>query len=199
MSVSHGQIETLVAWCQLVAQWNSAYNLIGPRTVPDIVSRHVLDALALSAFMPESVHNILDIGTGAGLPGFPLAVTHPHRHFTLVDRRRKKTRFVQQAQIELDINNIEVVTGDVSDCVEGQFDCIMARAVGMTAELARMSAPLLAPDGICLFPRGMHAEAELSELSDEWEAKFVPLEVSGAHSQTILAVLRHRVDAEAGA
>ena len=191
------QIKALVAYCALVARWNQAYSLLGARTLPEIVPCHILDALALSRFLPSDARRILDIGTGAGLPGLPLAVTHPDREFILLDRSRKKTRFVRQARLELGLPNIEVVTSEAEHYQDGPFDCIMARAVGSLAELVRCSAHLLGAAGVYLLPKGPNARQELQELPRGWSAEVTELEGPATGSSTRTVVVLQPPDAAA--
>lgn len=153
------QIAQLRMYCELVAQWNRAYNLIGARTLPEIVPRHVLDALLLSALLPPAAQRVLDVGTGAGLPGLPLAVVHPQRRFTLLDRSRKKTRFVRQAVLELGLGNAQVATAEAARYAAEPFPCIVARAVAAPAELARQCTRLAAPGAVLLTFGGPGIEA----------------------------------------
>ena len=171
LEISSAQIKLLLAYCKLVAQWNRSYSLVGARTLPEIVPRHILDSLSLSGFLPPGAHQVLDLGTGAGLPGLPLAVAHPECRFTLLDRSRKKTRFVRQAKLELDLPNIEIVTDEADHCRAGPFECIVARAVGSLAELVRCSKHLIAAGGIYLLPKGPDVQPELQDLPRGWDAE----------------------------
>lgn len=194
---SSAQIKILSTYCRLVAQWNRAYNLIGVRTLPEIVPRHLLDSLVLSSFLPPDARRILDFGTGAGLPGLPLAVVHPERQFVLLDRSRKKTRFVRQAKLELDLPNVEVVTGEVGHYQGDPFECVMARAVGSLGELVRCSERLIGAGGVYLFPKGLDIERELHELPRGWNASVMKLEKSTAGSSTRAVVVLRPSDAAA--
>ncbi|MDE0612487.1 MAG: 16S rRNA (guanine(527)-N(7))-methyltransferase RsmG [Gammaproteobacteria bacterium] len=197
MDLSSAQIKTLSTYCRLVAQWNRAYNLIGARTLPEIVPRHLLDSLVLSSFLPPDARRILDFGTGAGLPGLPLAVVHPERQLVLLDRSRKKTRFVRQAKLELDLPNVEVVTSEVGHYRGDPFECIMARAVDSLGELVRSSEHLIGTEGVYLFPKGLDIERELHELPQGWNASVMKLEKSTAGSSTRTVVVLRSSDAAA--
>jgi len=103
----------LIRYVQLMHKWNKAYNLTAIRDQDQMVIRHILDSLSISPYINASP--VLDVGTGAGLPGIPLALTMPEKKFVLVDSNSKKTRFLTQAKIELAIDNIEIIHGRVED------------------------------------------------------------------------------------
>jgi len=103
----------LIRYVQLMHKWNKAYNLTAIRDQDQMVIRHILDSLSISPYINASP--VLDVGTGAGLPGIPLALTMPDKKFVLVDSNSKKTRFLTQAKIELAIDNIEIIHSRVED------------------------------------------------------------------------------------
>lgn len=124
--------QKLVHYIQLIARWNRTFNLTAIRDVEQMVSKHLLDSLAVQPFLEGSL--ILDVGSGAGLPGIPFAITSPDKYFVLIDTNGKKTRFLTQAKIDLKLDNVEVVHQRVQDyqpMKEGHriyFDVITARA-----------------------------------------------------------------------
>ena len=124
--------QKLVHYIQLIARWNKTFNLTAIRDVEQMVSKHLLDSLAVQPFLEGSL--ILDVGSGAGLPGIPLAITSPDKHFVLLDTNGKKTRFLTQAKIDLKLDNVEVIHQRVQDfqpMTDGHriyFDVITARA-----------------------------------------------------------------------
>ena len=157
------RLEQLTTYGLMLARWNRAYNLISPHTVEHIATRHILDALLLAHWLPNPPARVLDVGTGGGLPGLPLAITHPKLQFTLLDRNHKKTRFVRQVALELDLPNVTVVTKDLASYQDDPFACIMARAVAPAAELARACAHLCALNGQLLLPQGPKSNTEVPD------------------------------------
>ena len=146
------QLAALAAYARLLERWSRAYNLVGPSALPELVPRHLLDSLRLSPLLPASGGAVLDLGTGAGLPGLPLAVLRPDLSFTLLDRSRKKIRFVRQAVLELELRNAAVWAGDAAVHEGGPYDAVVARAAGPAAALIRLAGRLLAPAGTLLLP-----------------------------------------------
>ena len=131
--------QKLVHYIQLIARWNKTFNLTAIRDVEDMVSKHLLDSLVVQPYLEGDL--ILDVGSGAGLPGIPFAITSPDKHFVLIDTNGKKTRFLTQAKIDLKLDNVEVVHQRVEDyqpTKEGHriyFDVITARAYAATDDI----------------------------------------------------------------
>ena len=145
----HYSVETqqkLVHYIQLIARWNKTFNLTAIREVEEMVSKHLLDSLVVQPFLEGSL--ILDVGSGAGLPGIPFAITSPDKKFFLIDSNGKKTRFLVQAKIDLKLDNVEVIHQRVEDfqpMEEGHriyFDVITARAYASTDDILNTSAHL---------------------------------------------------------
>ncbi|VAW53246.1 16S rRNA (guanine(527)-N(7))-methyltransferase [hydrothermal vent metagenome] len=138
--------QKLVHYIQLIARWNKAFNLTAIRDVEEMVSKHLLDSLVVQPYLEGSL--ILDIGSGAGLPGIPFAITSPDKKFVLIDSNGKKTRFLVQAKIDLKLDNVEVIQQRVEDfqpMEEGHriyFDVITARAYANTDAILNTSAHL---------------------------------------------------------
>ena len=138
--------QKLVHYIQLIARWNKAFNLTAVRDVEEMVSKHLLDSLVVQPYVEG--RTVLDVGSGAGLPGIPFAITAPEKQFTLIDSNGKKTRFLTQAKIDLKLDNVEVVNQRVEDYqpVSGghriYFDVITARAYAATDEILSTSAHL---------------------------------------------------------
>jgi 16S rRNA (guanine527-N7)-methyltransferase len=164
LSPTEAQREGLIAYVVLLARWNHAFNLTAVREPLEMVPRHLLDSLSLAPYLfGESV---MDLGTGAGLPGIPLALFQPQRQFWLLDSNGKKTRFVRQAVMELGLANCEVVQARMESYRPGRkFATIVARALATLSELKALGEPLLARPGRLLLMKGRIPEAEMGELT----------------------------------
>lgn len=150
VSLDEAQLERLLNFAALLERWNGAFNLVSRRDIARLIPRHVLDSLSLVCSLRGT--RVLDLGTGAGLPGLPLAIAQPETNFTLVDRNQRRMRFVRQATFELGLTNVETVAVDFARFrPNALFDTVVSRAVTTPATLWRVAAPLLAPGGQALF------------------------------------------------
>ncbi len=150
----------LLHYVQLLTKWNQSYNLTAVRDPRQMVVRHLLDSLAVLPFLPGT--RLLDVGTGAGLPGLPLAIARPQLGVTLLDSNAKKIRFVRQAVAELELNNAQTVQARMQEYQPARaFDMVISRAVASLDELYRQSQHLLSADGRMLFMKGTLPEAEM--------------------------------------
>jgi len=151
----------LAGLVELLRKWNRVYNLTAVRESGAIVSRHILDSLAVLPFLRGD--SLLDVGTGAGFPGLPLAVLRPDLDVTLLDSNAKKLRFVRQAVAELGLGNVEAVQARMQEYQPARaFDMVISRAVANLDELYRQSWHLLAAGGRMLFMKGSLPEAEMA-------------------------------------
>ncbi|MDD5276044.1 MAG: 16S rRNA (guanine(527)-N(7))-methyltransferase RsmG [Methylovulum sp.] len=176
LHLSPGQIEQLLDFIKLMEKWNKAYNLTAIRNKEDMVNLHLLDSLAISPFITG--RQIIDIGTGAGLPGIPLAICLPGITFTLLDSNAKKTRFVQQAILELKLNNVTVCHQRVENYhPETLFDTVLTRAFASLADIVRLTSHLLAKEGVLLAMKGQNLDAELVGISAK--KTVIPVKIPG--------------------
>lgn len=165
-------LEKLAGFVCLLQKWNRVYNLTAVRQPGAMVTRHILDSLAVSPFLPAG--SLLDVGTGAGLPGLPLSITRPDLRVTLLDSNAKKLRFVRQAVAELGLNQTDVVQARIQEYQPGHaFDMVISRAVSSLEELYRQAQHLLAPGGRMLFMKGALPEAEMKALAPGHETLHV--------------------------
>ena len=149
---SHPEVvEKLEQYLTLITKWNKVTNLTSIDDPEQMVVIHLLDSLSIQPYL--SGHRILDVGSGAGLPGIPLALINQDKDFILLDSNGKKTRFMVQAAIELEIRNIEVVQSRAQD-FEGEFDHVVCRAFTGTDDFVKACSHLLAPGGTLLAMKG---------------------------------------------
>ena len=154
----------LLDYLELLVKWNRAFNLTAVRDPGLMVGRHLLASLVVLPYVQGS--RVADIGAGAGLPGIPLAIASPQRHFVLVDSNSKKTRFLNQVRLELGLTNVEVIHGRAETFSPDEpFDTVVSRAFASLVDFWRLSHHLLAPAGVMLAMKGPRPERELLELT----------------------------------
>ncbi|CAL1240331.1 16S rRNA (guanine(527)-N(7))-methyltransferase RsmG [Candidatus Methylocalor cossyra] len=159
------QRERLLAFLKLLGKWNRTYNLTAVRDPREAVELHLLDSLTLWPYLRGE--RLFDLGTGAGLPGIPLALLAPDKHFVLLDSNAKKTRFVCQAVLELGLKNVDVITARVEQYrPEGGFDVVLARAYGRLDAIVAAVARLVRPKGVILAQKGRLPRDEMEALDD---------------------------------
>jgi 16S rRNA (guanine527-N7)-methyltransferase len=183
LSITEQQQQQLLRFIKLIEKWNKAYNLTAVRDPLEMVSLHLLDSLAILSHVKSP--QIADIGTGAGLPGIPLAICMPDCHFTLVDSNSKKTRFVQQAVLELQLKNVDVIHSR-AELVrpESLFSTVISRAFASMNDILKLTGHLLADDGVLLAMKGQTPEQELLAVSMEYSV--IPLVVPGITAERCL-------------
>jgi 16S rRNA (guanine527-N7)-methyltransferase len=184
--------QRLLAFVRLLAKWNAAYNLTAVRDPQAMITRHLLDSLVLLPYLQGP--RVLDIGTGPGLPGMPLAIARPDCSFTLLDANAKKTRFVTQAVGELGLKNVDVVQTRVENYrpVE-KFDTLVARALSSIADMLMNARHLCAPGGRFLAMKGVYPEEELAAIpADYVVSEVVALKVPGLDAARHLAIITLR-------
>jgi 16S rRNA (guanine527-N7)-methyltransferase len=180
LTLTETQIEQLLAFIKLLAKWNKAYNLTAIRKLEDMVSLHLLDSLAILPHIQGQ--RVIDIGTGAGLPGIPLAICLPDLQFVLLDSNAKKTRFVQQAILELKLNNARVHHSRVEDYQpERGFDTVTTRAFASLPVIIDLTSHLLAENGVVLAMKGQQLADELAHITQT--TTLIPIHVPGVEAE----------------
>lgn len=190
LTLTAEQQRLLLAYVALLEKWNCSFNLTSVEGAAAMVTQHLLDSLSVLPFIQGE--SVLDVGSGAGLPGLPLAMAQPERHFTLLDSNGKKTRFMQQAVLELKLANIAVVKSRIEEYrPERAFDTVISRAFSSLVEFVQASRAACGPRTRLLAMKGLYPDAELEKLSGTgYRADVIRLEVPG------LAAERHLVSLE---
>ncbi|MCW8387289.1 16S rRNA (guanine(527)-N(7))-methyltransferase RsmG [Fluoribacter dumoffii] len=147
----------------LLNKWNLAYNLTAIRDLESMIGKHILDSLAILPWLKGN--HIIDVGTGAGLPGIPLALARPEFNFVLLDSNGKKTRFLQEVKRQLNLKNVEIVQFRVENYHPTQgFDTVLSRAFSSLQQMVQWTQHLIADDGIWLAMKGRNPDIELNEM-----------------------------------
>jgi 16S rRNA (guanine527-N7)-methyltransferase len=186
---SSEQRDQLLSYLQLLITWNKAYNLTAIRDPGQMVKLHLLDSLTL---LPHLVgERLIDVGTGAGLPGIPLAIMCPDRDFTLLDSNGKKTRFLFQARCDLGLTNLREINSRVElHKPEVAYDAVLSRAFTSVGDMVVKCCHLLSSDGVFLAMKGKFPQSELSEVGKDYKVDAShPLQVPGIDGERHLIVI----------
>jgi 16S rRNA (guanine527-N7)-methyltransferase len=195
VELSAAQHQQLLAYLALLIKWNKAYNLTAVRNPDEMVSRHLLDSLSVVPYVAEAGDNWLDVGSGGGMPGIPLAILFPERRFTLLDSNGKKTRFLTQVKLELQLANLEVIHSRVEGFTpERPFSGICSRAFSSLQDFSDWTRHLGDDNTRWLAMKGVHPDDELQALPADFSllATHV-LKVPGCQGQRHLLILRRSV------
>ena len=194
LQISEEKQGTLLAYITLLNRWNKAYNLTAVRDQAEMIPRHLLDSLSVSAYLQGE--HVLDVGTGPGLPGIPLAIIYPDTQFTLLDSNGKKIRFVRQAVLELGLKNVQAVQARVEAYGPPQlFDTIVTRAFASLAEILDLTAHLLSPAGRLLAMKSRQTQDELvaSDLHGR-SVEVIPLQVPQLEGERYAVLITHNTE-----
>lgn len=189
LDVSRETQEKLLEYMVLLQKWNKVYNLTAVRDPKEMVTLHLLDSLSVLPHVKAK--NLLDVGSGAGLPGIVLAIVKPELKVTTIDTVQKKAIFMRQVKGELNLHNLEVVHARVESyqAVE-KFEMIISRAFSEIALFVNLTKHLLAEHGVWLAMKGQVPHVELNEL-DVKNKKIIPLSVAGLEAERHLVVLEN--------
>ncbi|HEY0198647.1 MAG TPA: 16S rRNA (guanine(527)-N(7))-methyltransferase RsmG [Rhodanobacter sp.] len=161
-------VPRLLDYQMLLERWNAAYNLTAVRDPLEMITRHLLDSLTILPFVRGNT--LADLGTGPGLPGIVLAIAAPGRQILLVDSNGKKVRFLREAIRSLKLEGVRALQSRVEQ-VEGQYDCITARAFASLGDMLTWGGHLLAPDGVWLAMKGKLPDDELPGMPNGFEVR----------------------------
>lgn len=183
----------LLAYVAFLKKWNATFNLTAIRDESEMVTQHLLDSLSILPALQKSalaVRRWADIGSGAGLPGIPLAIVRPDLDMSLIETVEKKSAFQRQAKIELGLANVTVVNRRVEDVAGGAFDAVISRAFADLADFVRLAGHLLTQSGRLYAMKGLLPEDEISRLPNGWAlVECTALNVPGLDAQRHLLVI----------
>lgn len=184
----------LLAYLALLVRWNKTYNLTAVRDPHEMVTKHLLDSLAMAPYVEAIAARdgaLADLGTGAGLPGIPLAIVKPGLRVTLVESNGKKARFMREAVRQLGLKDVRVAESRIEALAEpATYDAITARALATLPLILELGGHLLKPSGELLAMKGVHPVDEIAELPAGWEVRAShPLAVPGLDAERHLVVV----------
>lgn len=191
LELSECKLTQLIKYIELFAKWNKAYNLSAVRDVNLMIDRHLLDSLAVLPLIKG--HNLIDVGTGGGLPGIPLAICNPESQLTLLDSNGKKTRFLHQVKTDLGLENVTIINSRVESYQpEVLFDGVISRAFASLEDMVSGCHHMLAEGGRFWAMKGIYPEDELKPLEKHYiVANSFQLDIPGEPGE------RHLLEIEA--
>jgi 16S rRNA (guanine527-N7)-methyltransferase len=195
IKVSADAQQRMLDYLALVAKWNKAYNLTAVREPEKMLTHHLLDSLSVLPHVRGP--RVLDVGTGAGLPGIPLALARPEWQITLLDSSHKKTTFLRQAIIELKLGNVDVACARVETWSAPQpFDTVVSRAFSELSEFIALAGRLCARDGVMIAMKGVYPHDELAQVPGNFRlCSVVALQVPGLDAERHAALLQPAIAA----
>lgn len=189
----------LLAYLSLLSKWNRTYNLTAIRDINAMVTAHLIDSLVVLPLIQQLVRatrrqfRLADVGSGAGLPGIPLAIACPCWQVTLIETVAKKSAFQRQAKLELKLDNVEVVNSRVEQIPAAGFDTVISRAFAELADFVNLAGHLISAEGRLLAMKGIFPDAEIARLPVIWSVESAAeISVPGLDAQRHLIVLRKK-------
>ncbi|WP_404397846.1 16S rRNA (guanine(527)-N(7))-methyltransferase RsmG [Idiomarina loihiensis] len=192
IDLSEAQIERQLALVGLLDKWNKAYNLTSVRNPKDMLTRHIMDSLAVRKYLHGQ--RFIDVGTGPGLPGLPLAIAEPDKEFVLLDSLGKRIRFIRQVCHELKLNNVTAVQARVEDYQdEKQFDGVISRAFASLNDMLSWCEHLPAENGRFYALKGLYPQDELEQLPEQYKIESIDqINVPGIDESRHIVIISKR-------
>jgi len=193
LDLDSAQLDRLADFIGLLAKWNRTHNLKSIRDAAQMVTHHLLDALAVLPCVPERAPlRLLDVGTGGGVPGIPLAIARPQWHVTLLDSNHKKAAFVTQAKLELSLPNVEIIVSRIENYRPAErFDVVISRAFSDLRTFVEGALPCVAEEGLLMAMKGAMPKDEIAALPATVDVEATPaLQVPGLGASRHLIIMR---------
>lgn len=193
LEVSEAQRSQLVGYVEMLNKWNKAYNLTSVRDPSDMIVKHILDSIVVSPYLVGE--RFIDVGTGPGLPGIPLAIMNPDKDFVLLDSLGKRIRFIKQVLHELGIRNVTPVQSRVEEYdPEGGFDAVLSRAFASMSDMVEWCQHLpRANSGLFFALKGQLPQEEITELPEWCSVTDVkPLKIPELEGERHLVILSRK-------
>jgi len=190
LDVTEKQQEQLVELVELLNKWNKAYNLTSVRDPHDMLVKHIMDSIVVSPHLQGQ--RLIDVGTGPGLPGLPLAILNPDKQFVLLDSLGKRLRFIRQAVLALGLKNVEFVQSRVEEYnPEQKFDIVLSRAFASLQDMLFWCKHLPNENGHFLALKGQFPAQEVAALDKEFEfITSIPLQVPNLEGERCLVKVK---------
>ncbi|PCJ43555.1 MAG: 16S rRNA (guanine(527)-N(7))-methyltransferase RsmG [SAR86 cluster bacterium] len=191
LNIDEKKQKLLLTYLEQLTKWNQAYNLSGIKDPARMLPLHLLDSLSILPFINEK--SVLDVGTGAGLPGMPIAICNPDKEISLLDSKGKKTRFLFQVSTQLKLKNVVVIHDRVENYRSGKgFDIVISRAYSSLSQFIAQTRHLLGEKGKLLAMKGHYPQAELDDLPDDFKLLNIhELQIPGeAGARHLLEIIR---------
>jgi 16S rRNA (guanine527-N7)-methyltransferase len=191
-NVSRETFLKLEQYAALLEKWNGKINLVSRETIPDLWHRHIWDCVQLADLIPPATTRMIDLGSGAGLPGIILAIVAPI-DVTLVERDQRKCAFLLEAKRELDLKNTTICNDDAAR-ISQTYPLVTARALASLDLLCQLAHPLMEAGAICLFPKGENFAMEVAEAEKNWSFAYqtIPSKTNNHASIISLSTLTHK-------
>lgn len=189
LKLPDNQLDNILAYIELIQTWNKAYNLVGTSDTKELVQKHILDSLAIIPYVTKTT--VLDVGSGAGLPGIPLAIVLPDISFTLLDSNGKKARFMRQVVMQLKLTNVNIEQNRIEQySAEALPYMVLSRAFAPLDKALELLKEACSPQGLVLIMLGVYPEA-MPKVDGLSNIEFKPISVPGLNSQRHL-LIAHR-------
>ena len=191
LTLSEEEQQKLLTFVQLIIKWNKTHNLTAITETKEVISKHLLDSLSISPYLYGQ--SILDVGTGAGLPGIPLAVANPDKAFTLLDSSQKRIAFINEVKRKLALTNVKVEYCRVERFLGQNFSSICSRAYSSLEEILTQTEHLIEKKGAWLAMKGVYPQKEVECLLSSFELKkVVPLTIPGLAAERHLLIIEKK-------